>query len=116
MTRSAGCTTADAEDLIAQLPQVTRGERQRYVRFQVAGSTFAYSWATVGPSSQGASTDAREERACVRAQRRRRGSPPEGAGEAKRAHRHELAELIFEAWRLTAPAELVEKRADQLPS
>jgi hypothetical protein len=30
--------------------------------------------------------------------------------------RDELAELAFEAWRLTAPAALVEARADTLPS
>ena len=29
--------------------------------------------------------------------------------------RDELAELVFEAWRLTAPDELVETRADVLP-
>ena len=29
--------------------------------------------------------------------------------------RDELAELTFEAWRLTAPAELVDGRADRLP-
>lgn len=30
--------------------------------------------------------------------------------------RDELAELTFEAWRLTAPVRLVEERADRLPS
>jgi len=29
--------------------------------------------------------------------------------------RDELAELVFEAWRLTAPAELVEARGEKLP-
>ncbi len=29
--------------------------------------------------------------------------------------RDELAELVFEAWRLSAPAELVQARADRLP-
>lgn len=29
--------------------------------------------------------------------------------------RAELAELVFEAWRLTAPAELVARRGNQLP-
>jgi hypothetical protein len=32
-----------------------------------------------------------------------------------RIDRDELAELVFEAWRLTAPAELVARRGDQLP-
>jgi hypothetical protein len=30
--------------------------------------------------------------------------------------RDELAELTFEAWRLTAPAGLVDHRGDRLPS
>jgi hypothetical protein len=29
--------------------------------------------------------------------------------------RDELAELAFEAWRLTAPAELADRRGDRLP-
>ena len=33
----------------------------------------------------------------------------------ERVERDELAELTFEAWRLTAPAHLVEERADRLP-
>jgi hypothetical protein len=29
--------------------------------------------------------------------------------------RDELAELVFEAWRLSAPARLLEQRGDKLP-
>jgi hypothetical protein len=32
-----------------------------------------------------------------------------------RVERDELAELVFEAWRLSAPSDLVEERADRLP-
>lgn len=32
-----------------------------------------------------------------------------------RIERDELAELVYEAWRLTAPAELVTARHDRLP-
>ena len=33
----------------------------------------------------------------------------------ERVERDELAELVFEAWRLSAPADLVDERADRLP-
>jgi hypothetical protein len=33
----------------------------------------------------------------------------------ERIDRDELAELTFEAWRLTAPQPLVDARADELP-
>jgi hypothetical protein len=33
----------------------------------------------------------------------------------ERVERDELAELAFEAWRLTAPAALIEGRGDRLP-
>lgn len=116
----SGCTTADAEDLLGQLPAVTRGERQRYVRFQVAGSTFAYSWPAT--STLGVKQLIADQLGLV-AERPHVFEVQFTAGaygwvviHLEGVERDELAELIFEAWRLTAPDTVVEERADQLPT
>jgi hypothetical protein len=105
--------------IVQQLEGVAQTDHDRYWKFAVAGRTFGYVWprtATVGLKQTIA-----EQRALV-AER------PEvfevqytayGFGWVvvllEGVDRDELAELIFEAWRLTAPAALVEARADQLP-
>jgi hypothetical protein len=114
-----GCQIADFFELAHQLPEVTRADSGRYWRMAVREQTFGYLWeptATVGLKQTIA-----EQRALV--------AERPGIFEVQfTTHafgwvvvtlagiaRDELAELTFEAWRLTAPAALVEERADLLP-
>lgn len=113
------CRTSDARELAGQLEQVTASDRGRYTRFEVAGRTFGYLWeptATVGLKQTIA------EQAALVAER------PEffevqytayGFGwvvvHLDGVERDELAELVFEAWRLSAPAELLSERGERLP-
>jgi hypothetical protein len=113
------CDIPDARDLVGQLDAVSMTERGRYTKFEVEGRTFGYLWeptCTIGLRQTIA-----EQQALV-AER------PEvfevqftayGYGwvvcHLAGVERDELAELVFEAWRLTAPAELVEARGEKLP-
>ncbi|CAI9404657.1 MmcQ/YjbR family DNA-binding protein [Nocardioides sp. T2.26MG-1] len=105
--------------LVAQLPGVERTDRTRWSQFDVRGQRFGYLWertVTVGLKQTIA-----EQLALV-------GERPDvfevqftayGFGwvvvHLEKVERDELAELVFEAWRLSAPAELVDERADRLP-
>lgn len=110
---------ADHLDLVGQLPGVARSDHGRYARFQVAGHTFAYLWeatATVGLKQTVA------EQLALVAERPEVFEVQFTAGafgwvvcHLEGVERDELAELVFEAWRLTAPAALVAERADRLP-
>ncbi|HEY0952630.1 MmcQ/YjbR family DNA-binding protein [Nocardioides sp.] len=109
----------DFVDLIGQLPGAERTDRARWSQFDVVGQRFAYLWeptVTVGLKQTIA-----EQLALV-------GERPDtfevqftahGFGwvvvHLEKVERDELAELVFEAWRLSAPAELVDERADRLP-
>ncbi len=111
---------ADFLHLVHQLPEVTSTDQGRYSRLEVATRTFGYLWeptATVGLKQTLA-----EQQALV-------GERPEvfevqftagGYGwvvvRLEGVDRDELAELTFEAWRLSAPAGLVTERGDLLPS
>ena len=106
-------------DLVTQLPGVERTDKARWSQFDVIGQRFGYLWeptVTVGLKQTIA-----EQLALV-------GERPDvfevqftayGFGwvvvHLERVERDELAELVFEAWRLSAPDELVEERADRLP-
>ena len=106
--------------LVTQLPGVQRTDRARWSQFDVVGQRFGYLWertATVGLKQTIA-----EQAALV-------GERPDAFEVQFTAHgfgwvvvylekveRDELAELVFEAWRLSAPADLVEERADRLPA
>jgi hypothetical protein len=114
-----GCSIADFFELADQLPEVTRVDNGRYWRLAVAGRTFGYLWEptrTVGLkqtiAEQLALVAERPETFEVQFTSR-------GFGwvvvRLEGVERDELAELTFEAWRLTAPAELVDGRADRLP-
>jgi hypothetical protein len=110
----------DFLSLVAQLPEVERTDKARWSQFDVAGQRFGYLWeptVTVGLKQTIA-----EQLALV-------GERPEvfevqftahGFGwvvvHLEQVERDELAELVFEAWRLSAPADLVEERADRLPA
>jgi len=113
------CRIDDFLQLVHQLEEVTRTDRDRYSRFEVAQRTFGYLWEPT--RTVGLKQTIAEQHALV-AER------PEAfevqftaygfgwvVAHLEAIERDELAELTFEAWRLTAPAALVEARADRLP-
>jgi len=114
------CAIPDFLDLVAQLPEVSQGDAQKWSRFDVAGTAFGYLWPAT--STVGLKQTIPEQLALV-------GERPEvfeiqftsrGFGwvvvHLEGVERDELAELTFEAWRLSAPEELVEQRQDVLPA
>ncbi|WP_028650896.1 MmcQ/YjbR family DNA-binding protein [Nocardioides halotolerans] len=114
-----GCAIADFVELVHQLDDVTQHDRERWSAFDVGRRTFGYLWPRT--STVGLKQTIAEQLALV-AER------PEVFEVQYTAHgfgwvvvrldgieRDELAELTFEAWRLTAPEVLVEARADRLP-
>jgi len=115
-----GCRIADFLALVEQLPGTARHDHERYWRFEVGGRTFGYLWEPT--RTVGLKQTIAEQLALV-------GERPEvfelqftssGFGwvvvHLGGLERDELAELTFEAWRLTAPAQLVEARQDRLPT
>ncbi|GAA5155666.1 hypothetical protein GCM10023340_41520 [Nocardioides marinquilinus] len=115
-----GTTITDVLDLVGQLPAVTVTDHDRYRKLAVAGRTFGYVWPRTGTA--GLKQTIAEQQALV-AER------PEVFEEQFTAggfgwvvallagvERDELAELVFEAWRLTAPSALVDERDDVLPA
>jgi hypothetical protein len=110
---------ADFFDLADQLPEVTRDDNGRYWRIAVSNRTFGYLWEptrTVGLkqtiAEQLALVAERPETFEVQFTSSAFGWV---VVRLEGVDRDELAELTFEAWRLTAPAVLVERRGDRLP-
>src|SRR6478736_5075461 len=110
----------DFFDLLDQLPDVTREDFDRYWRVAVGGRTFAYAWEPT--RTVGLKQTLAEQLALV-AERPETFEVQFTAGgfgwvvvRLEGVERDELAELTFEAWRLTAPAALVDRRGDRLPS
>ena len=114
-----GCTIADFFELADQLPDVTRVDTGRWWRMEVGNKTFSYLWEPT--RTVGLKQTIPEQLALV-AER------PEtfeiqftsgGFGwvvvRLEGVERDELAELTFEAWRLTVPAALRDLRGDRLP-
>ena len=113
------CDIGDARELVSQLGDATMVELLHYTKLEVEGRTFGYLWeptCTIGLRQTIA-----EQQALV-AER------PEvfevqftayGYGwvvaHLEGVERDELAELVFEAWRLTAPASLLDERGERLP-
>ena len=113
------CDTGDARDLAGQLDRTSMIELDHYTKLEVEGRTFGYIWeptVTIGLRQTIA------EQLALVAER------PNvfevqftayGYGwvvtHLDGVERDELAELVFEAWRLTAPADLVEARGEKLP-
>jgi hypothetical protein len=110
----------DVLELVGQLPEVGRTDHGRYWQLDVGGRTLGYLWeptCTVGLRQTLA-----EQLALVSER------PDVFEVQFTTAHfgwvvvhlagvdRRELAELVFEAWRLTAPAALVAGRGDRLPT
>ncbi len=110
---------ADFVELITQLPEVTRHDHQRYVAWKVAGHTFGYLWPdtrTVGLKQTLAEQLALvAERPDVFEVQFTMGAYGWVVAHLDAVDRDELAELAFEAWRLTAPAQVVAERDDRLP-
>jgi hypothetical protein len=110
---------ADFLELVHQLEGVEQSDGPRYSTFKVHGRTVAYHWPAT--STVGLRQLVAEQLALV-AER------PEvfevmytsaGFGWVvvylDGIDRAELAELTYEAWRLSAPATLVEERGERLP-
>ncbi len=114
-----GCTIPDFFDLADQLPAVTRVDNRRYWRMAVRDRTFGYLWEPT--RTVGLKQTIAEQLALV-AERPETFEVQFTSGafgwvvvRLEGVERDELAELTFEAWRLTAPEELVASRGDQLP-
>lgn len=106
--------------MAAQLPEVAVEDRSRYHQFDVEGKTFAYLWTptrTVGLkqtlAEQLALVSERPQVFEVQFTTQRYGWV---VVYVERIERDELAELTFEAWRLTASRPLTDARGDRLPS
>ena len=114
-----GCTIADFFELSDQLPAVTRSDNGRYWRIAVSEHTFGYLWEptrTVGLKQTIAEQLALvAERPQVFEIQYTSGGFGWVVVHLDGIDRDELAELTFEAWRLTASAALVEARGDRLP-
>ncbi len=113
------CDTDHARDLIGQLEEVSVSEFDRHTRFEVAGRTFGYLWEPT--NTVGLKQTVAEQEALV-AERPEVFEVQYNAGgfgwvvvHLEAVQRDELAELVFEAWRLTAPVRLLEQRGDKLP-
>jgi hypothetical protein len=109
----------DFFDLADQLPEVTRVDNGRYWRIEVGHRTFGYLWEPT--RTVGLKQTIPEQLALV-AERPETFEVQFTSGgfgwvviRLDGVERDELAELTFEAWRLTAPAELIARRADRLP-
>lgn len=110
----------DFVDLVQQLPEVTRTDYSRFSKFEVRTRTFGYLWEptrTVGLKQLLAEQLALvAERPEVFEVQFTAGSFGWVVVRLDGVNRDELAELTFEAWRLSAPVALVADRGDRLPS
>jgi hypothetical protein len=115
-----GVDSGDFLRLVTQLEDVEPVDHGRYTQFLVHGHGFGYLWVptqTVGlkqPLSEQIALVA--ERPDVFEVQFTAGSFGWVVVHLARIERDELAELTYEAWRLTAPASLVEERGARLPS
>jgi hypothetical protein len=112
--------TSDVLRLVRQLDEVDVVEHSRYSKLVVVGHTFGYLWEPT--QTVGLKQTLAEQAALV-------GERPDvfevqftagGFGwvvvHLTRIAHDELAELTFEAWRLSAPQRLVVARGDRLPA
>jgi hypothetical protein len=113
------CQIADFVELVRQLDDLTERDSDHWSSFAVSGRTFAYLWPrtrTVGLKQTIAEQLALvAERPEVFEVQFTSGAFGWVVCRLDGLERDELAELTFEAWRLTAPPALVEARADRLP-
>ncbi|MFW6597620.1 MmcQ/YjbR family DNA-binding protein [Propionibacteriaceae bacterium Y2011] len=106
--------------LVGQLPEVQRRDTSHWSSFRVGGHVFGYLWERT--ETVGLKQPLAEQLALV-AERPDVFEVQFTAGQfgwvvvtLAGIETDELAELVFEAWRLTAPAELVTDRGELLPS
>ena len=114
-----GCSIVDLFELADQLPKVTRADNGRYWRLAVSNQTFGYLWEPT--RTVGLKQTIAEQLALV-AERPETFEVQFTSGafgwvvvRLAGVERDELAELTFEAWRLTAPATLIQRRGERLP-
>lgn len=114
-----GCDLSDFFELVDQLPEVTRADNGRYWRVTVVDQTFGYLWEPT--RTVGLKQTISEQLALV-AERPKTFEVQFTSGgfgwvvvRLDGVDRAELAELTFEAWRLTAPRGLVDLRSNRLP-
>lgn len=114
-----GSSIADLFNLADQLPEVTRVDQGRYWRIAVSNHPFGYLWEPT--RTVGLKQTIPEQLALVA---ERPGTfevqfTSGGFGwvvvRLDGVERDELAELTFEAWRLTASTALIDRRGDRLP-
>ncbi len=114
-----GCTIESFFELADQLPDVTCADHDSYWRISVGDRTFGFLWEptrTVGLKQTVAEQLALvHERPDVFEVQYTSGGFGWVVVRLEGVERDELAELTFEAWRLTAPVALVEARGDRLP-
>jgi hypothetical protein len=113
------CSIADVFELVDQLPGTARSDNGRYWRMAVENRTFGYVWEPTG--TVGLKQTLAEQLALV-AERPETFEVQFTSGgfgwvvvRMAGVARDELAELTFEAWRLTASAGLIDRRGDRLP-
>lgn len=109
----------DFLELVDQLPEVTRTDNGRYWRIAVSRLTFGYLWE---PTRTVGLKQPVDEQLALVAERPETFEVQFTSGafgwvvvRLEGVERDELAELTFEAWRLTAPAALLDVRGDRLP-
>jgi len=114
-----GASSEDFWDLIGQLDGVESSDHGHYTQFRVHGQGFGYLWVptqTVGLKQQLSEQIALvAERPDVFEVQFTAGSFGWVVVHLSGVGRDELAELTFEAWRLTAPPALVQQRGQRLP-
>ncbi|AQA05897.1 hypothetical protein BVC93_29995 [Mycobacterium sp. MS1601] len=119
MARRGYCRIDDFVELVGQLDDVERTDNRNYSKFTVSSRTFAYLWPET--STVGLRQTIAEQLALV-AERPSVFEIQFTTADfgwvvvyLEKIKRDELAELTFEAWRLSAPQTLVSARADRLP-
>lgn len=113
------CGIDDFTDLADQLPDVAQRDSGKWVRFAVADQAFGYLWPatnTVGlKQTIVEQLSLVAERPDVFEVQYTSGAFGWVVVHLEGVERDELAELTFEAWRLSAPEKLIEQQADELP-
>ncbi len=112
-------TIADFLELVGQLPDVRRFDHARYAKFEASAHAFGYLWEptrTVGlKQTLAEQLGLVAERPDVFEVQFTMGSYGWVVVKLEGVERDELAELTFEAWRLTAAPALVAERGERLP-
>lgn len=114
------CTNDDFADLVDQLPGVVVVDHERYSQLTVRGKGFGYHW----PATRTAGLkQPREEQVALVAERPDVFETQFEAGQfgwvvvhLDRIEHEELAELVFESWRLTASARAVAAQGGRPPT